>query len=98
MRKRVFSMEFAKCVEIIQSFLEYRISVEMFEKSFLETFKTDLSTLSPDAFEILNSLFESVDAYDADCSVGEETAFLISEAQLRKDAKIALQKLETLDI
>lgn len=94
----MFSMEFAKYVELIQSFLEYRISVEMFEKSFLETFKTDLSTLSPDTFEILNSLFESVNAYDADCPVGEDTAFLISEAQLRKDAKLALQKLETLDI
>ena len=91
-------MKSTKYAELIQSFLAYKISVEVFEKSFLESFKADVSPLSPHAFDILNSLFESVDAYDADCLVGKETAFLISEVQLRKDAKLALQKLESLDI
>jgi hypothetical protein len=44
-------------------------------------------------FEILNGVFEAADCYWHECNPGQETAFEISEQQLRKEVKEALIKL-----
>lgn len=83
---------------LIEGFLSGEVPVETFEKQYLQMFKNQKEPLGPVYFDILNSLFESVDAYWGECQVGQETAFTISEAQLRADAKEALQKLKSLEI
>ena len=82
-----------KYADIIQSFLEGTVSVDEFERTYLKEFKAETGKLDSRLFNTLNELFISVDCYWHECQEGQETAFEISEAQLRKDAATALSEL-----
>lgn len=82
-----------KYIKLIESFLKNEINVGEFEQRYLRTFKDEIEELDNKSFIILNNLFESVDCYWHECKPGKETAFEISEKQLRLDARRALQKL-----
>lgn len=78
---------------LIQDFLDQVITVEDFESSYLREFKKDSFLDEPELFHVLDRLFAAVDCYWAGCLDGQESEFEISEAQLRRDASIALKFL-----
>jgi hypothetical protein len=81
---------------LIRSFLNHELSPDLFEQRYLAAFKAEPGGMDEALYQILETLFESVDAYWPECQPGEETAFQISEAQLRRDAAQTLSRLEQL--
>ncbi|WP_100404299.1 colicin immunity domain-containing protein [Bacillus solitudinis] len=78
---------------LIEDFLNEVISVEDFEHNYLSTFKKETERMDNTLFHILNGVFEAVDCYWRECLPGQETAFEISEQQLRKEVREALINL-----
>ncbi|WP_050180543.1 colicin immunity domain-containing protein [Domibacillus robiginosus] len=92
-------MSVYKCKKLIEDFLNDAISVEEFEQTYFETFLKKTGGLSDEIFRPLNDVFESVDCYWHECLPGQETAFEISEQQLREEVHEALVRLnKALDI
>ncbi|MGD7054245.1 colicin immunity domain-containing protein [Sutcliffiella horikoshii] len=85
-----------KYKKLIEDFIDGVISVEDFERDYLKTFKNETERMDNTLFEILNGVFEAVDCYWHECLPGQETAFEISEQQLRKEVSEALVKLNSL--
>jgi hypothetical protein len=78
---------------LIRAFLNKEIPVHEFERRYLTIFKGESGDMDISLFRILDALFGAVDSYSPDCPPGEETAFLISEEQFRREATSALTKL-----
>ncbi|WP_252504013.1 colicin immunity domain-containing protein [Sporosarcina sp. Marseille-Q4943] len=85
-----------KYKRLMEDFINEIIPVEDFERDYLYTFKNETERMGNTLFEILNEVFESVDCYWHECLPGQETAFEISEQQLRKEVSDALVKLNSL--
>ncbi|MDT8862597.1 colicin immunity domain-containing protein [Alkalihalobacillus sp. MEB130] len=81
---------------LMKGFIDDVINVEDFERAYLKTFKNETERMDNALFEILNRVFEAVDCYWHECHYGQETAFDISEQQLRKEVCEALIKLNNL--
>ncbi|MEI6043783.1 MAG: colicin immunity domain-containing protein [Chloroflexota bacterium] len=79
--------------KMLQKFVNGVLSVEGFETLYLTTFKSDMGGMYHPLYEILEAVFEAVDAYWYECKLGEETAFVISEERLRQEVKMALNSL-----
>ena len=79
--------------QLISDFLRDQISAEEFEQTYLDQLLSEPGGMDHVVYEILQKLFEAVDAYWKDASPDEETAFIISEESLRKDARNALDRL-----
>jgi hypothetical protein len=79
---------------LISAFVAGSISVAAFDEQFLRTFKSEPEGMDGELFGILDRLFGAVDAYWHECNPGEESAFLISEATLRREATVALERLD----
>lgn len=92
-------MSIYKCKKLIEDFLNEVISVEEFEQAYPDTFLKKTEGLGEEIFHPLNDVFESVDCYWHECLPGQETAFEISEQQLRIEVHEALIRLnKALDI
>jgi Bacterial self-protective colicin-like immunity len=85
-----------KYKKLMKDFIDEVITVEDFESEYLKTFKNDTEGMDNTLFEILNGVFAAVDCYWHECLPGQETAFEISEQQLRKEVCEALVKLNSL--
>ncbi|MGG1679482.1 colicin immunity domain-containing protein [Neobacillus sp. NRS-1170] len=87
-----------KYKKLMKDFIDQVITVEDFEREYLKTFKNETERMDNTLFEILNGVlvFEAVDCYWHECLPGQETAFEISEQQLRKEVSEALDKLNSL--
>lgn len=83
-----------KYKSLMVSFIDEEITVEDFERDYLKIFKNETENMDMPLFEILNGVFEAVDCYWHECLPGQETAFEISEQQLRKEVNEALVKLD----
>ena len=81
---------------LIEAFLTKRISAGEFEGRFLKAFKAEPGGMDTKVFAVLDKLFSDVDAYSPDCPDGKETALEISEAELRRQAAKALDRLRQL--
>ena len=81
---------------MIAAFVAGTLSAGRFEQQFLQAFKTEPTGMDEALFRILDELFGAVDAYSPDCRPDEETAFLISEESLRREAAHALERLNQL--
>jgi hypothetical protein len=79
--------------QLIQPFVEGILPVNEFETAYLKEFKAETEIIDADLSKVLDHLFACVDSYWHECEEGLESQFEISEAQLRKEAKISLQKL-----
>ncbi|WHY84643.1 colicin immunity domain-containing protein [Neobacillus novalis] len=84
-----------KYKRLMEDFINEEITVKDFERGYLNTFKNETERMDNTLFEILNGVFEAVDCYWHECLPGEETAFEISEQQLRKEVSEALVKLNS---
>ncbi|KOO49127.1 colicin immunity domain-containing protein [Viridibacillus arvi] len=84
-----------KYKRLIEDFVNEVIPVEDFERDYLNTFINETERMDT-FFEILNGVFEAVDCYWNECLPGQETAFEISEQQLRKEVSEALVKINSL--
>lgn len=73
------------------------LTADEFETLYLEAFKELDKEMDQPAFEILNDVFHWTDCYWHECRPGQETAFKISEQQLRKEVQKALDTLKKLD-
>ncbi|HEX6289923.1 MAG TPA: colicin immunity domain-containing protein [Herpetosiphonaceae bacterium] len=82
---------------LIHAFIERQISVEEFERQFLNAFKSESEGMDMQLFCILDALFGAVDSYWHECLPGQETAFMISEEQLRREAAKALLLINELE-
>ncbi len=82
-----------KYIRLIRGFVEGEMSVKEFEQTYLTEFKAETEIVDDELFNILDRLFACVDSYWPGCQEGQETAFEISEAHLRRDAAAALAKL-----
>lgn len=91
--KEMFAYKYKRLME---DFINEIITVEDFERDYLYTFKNETERMGNTLFEILNGVFEAVDCYWHECLPGQETAFVISEQQLRKEVSGALVKLNSL--
>jgi hypothetical protein len=91
--KEMFAYKYKKLME---DFINEVITVEDFESDYLNTFKNETERMDNTLFEILNGVFEAVDCYWHECLPGQETAFEISEQQLRIEVSKALVKLNSL--
>jgi hypothetical protein len=85
-----------KYKNLMKDFIDEGITVEDFERDYLKTFKNETERMDYTLFEILNRVFEAVDCYWHECLPGQETAFEISEQQLRKEVRDALVKMNSL--
>lgn len=82
-----------KFVELMDNFIERRMSANDFQAQYLKMFKESDARLDSTLFGILNDVFEAVDCYWHECPPGQETAFEISEQQLRTEINESLVKL-----
>jgi len=76
---------------LIEQFLERRITVSQFERSFLERFKSERGRFSDHVFLVLDRLFSDVDmlCIDDDIRDGDD----LDEEQLRDSCRKTLQTL-----
>ncbi|WP_335432951.1 colicin immunity domain-containing protein [Bacillus sp. JJ1609] len=82
-----------KYILLMDSFLSGEMSADQFQTEYLRNYKKWNDRLDKKQFEILNGVFEAADSYWHECLPGQETAFEISEQQLRKEVNEALIKL-----
>ncbi|PFH81131.1 colicin immunity domain-containing protein [Bacillus sp. AFS088145] len=85
-----------KYKRLMEDFINEVITVEDFERDYLKIFKNETERMGSTLFGILNGVFEAVDCYWHECFPGQETAFEISEQQLKKEISEALVKLNSL--
>ena len=85
-----------KYKRLIEGFINEVITVEDFERDYLKILKNETERMGSTLFGILNGVFEAVACYWHECLPGQETAFEISEQQLRKEVSEALVKLNSL--
>ncbi|CAM3900884.1 colicin immunity domain-containing protein [Mesobacillus zeae] len=83
-----------KYKRLMRDFINETITVEDFERDYLNTFKNETERMDNTLFGILNGVFEAVDCYWHERLRGQETAFEISEQQLRKEVSEALVKFK----
>jgi hypothetical protein len=77
-------------------FIKGELSADEFQTQYMEKFLEWDDRMNEFQFEILNGVFEAADCYWHECLPGQETAFEISEQQLRKEVMEALHKLNKL--
>ena len=82
---------------LIGEFLNKILSAREFQARYMAAFSAETGSMDASLFWILEALFEEVDAYSPRILPGQETAFLISEEQLRHEARKALARLEHLE-
>ena len=81
-----------KYKEIMEKFLDEKMSADEFQTQYLIKFIEWNDRMDMAQFEILNGVFEAADCYWHECLPGQ-TDFEISEQQLRKEVNEALIKL-----
>jgi hypothetical protein len=81
---------------LLQNYTVQIISTEQFEIEYLESFKNESGDMDKRLFDILEDLFEDLDAYSPMWTLEDEkdAPYRITEVTLRKEVVIALQKLE----
>lgn len=80
---------------IIQTFLEGALPVEKFVQDYLDAFLSDPGTdIDKPLFDILEDLFEDIEAYSPMWHSEEEGPFRITEESLRREAAETLMNLE----
>jgi len=85
-----------KYKQLIEDFLDEKITANEFQTQYFKTFIKSDDRLGDELFLILNGVFESAECYWHECLPGQETSFEISEQQLRKEVNEALIKLNEL--
>ncbi len=80
--------------DLIQEFVNRRITVGEFERGYLRMFKDDATIRSEGEYEILNQLFGDVDAFSSDADL--RSADGLDEEQLRAAANGALIALSAI--
>ncbi|MDS0474449.1 colicin immunity domain-containing protein [Natrinema sp. 1APR25-10V2] len=84
----------SKYQEMIRGYLEGEISAPEFSLNYLQEFKGETMTMSDNTYDILQDLFRKADAYCEDPELREKTSDGIGEAELRKAAIDASNKLD----
>ena len=80
--------------ELIEKFLERKISAKQFESQYLDIFYEKDEPRSEEVFKIIEKLFFDVDAYtDLPIEPEDDPLFNIDEDELRKRASKALEDL-----
>jgi hypothetical protein len=85
-----------KYKKLMVKFLNNELSADEFQTLYMEKFVEWNDRMNEAQFEILNGVFEAADCYWHECLPGQETAFEISEQQLRKEVVEAVRKLNGL--
>ena len=90
----VSSYSLADYSRVVKAFVDGQLSAVEFESVYLRMFKKD-DAVRPEAhYNILNSLFGSVDAFCSDRSI--RTVQDLDDEQLHNDAKAALSDLDSI--
>ena len=84
--------------ELIERFINHKISAHTFESQYLDLFNTDEDPEDEQIFRQIEWLFFEVDAYtDLPLEPGDDPEDHINEDQLRDSAAKTLQKLKELE-
>lgn len=87
-------MKVEEYAELIQAFLNSKISIQDFEKEYMQTFLNEPRGMEQNVFLILDKFFADVECYDASINPDTEDDFNITEATLRKKAEETLENLK----
>lgn len=82
----------APYLALIDAFLAGRISVEAFERQYLDTFLAETRTIPSEPFEMLNELFGDVDAFCGDVQL-YRPGIDLDEGELRDRCSHAVVRL-----
>jgi hypothetical protein len=87
-------------VELLAAFAEGGMDARLFERAFLEKFKSEQRTLDPSTFQVLDELFADVDAFVDNARLRGELEVrgaspAIEAAELRDRAASALTRLRS---
>lgn len=89
-----------KYVQLIESFVSEIISVQDFEKEYLQLVKNETVLFDKEVAKIIEKLFSDVDAYCGNPEIANynpsDPFADIDERELRKRAKYALEQLLTI--
>lgn len=96
-KKLMMKIELIKYIEVIKAFVNNVISVQEFERNYLQMVKKESFVFNEDTAKIIETLFSDVDAYCGDLEIAnydtDDPFADINENELRKKAKDTLQQL-----
>lgn len=84
-------------IELLNEFLENKISVDKFQENFLTKFKEEDSFKSDEEYKLLDILFGDVDSYCDEKSDLFHPDFDLTEAELRESVSQTVKKLLKLE-
>ena len=80
---------------LVGRFLARELTVEGFQRAFLQQFKQETRALDQASFELLDELFGDVDSYTEDQTLLDEAPeFYLDETKLRLKADAALRRMK----
>ena len=71
-------MAITEYASLIERFVQGYLTVEEFERRFVDSFKREPPGMDVTSFRFLDRLFSDVDSYSPNCRLENETAFCIS--------------------
>lgn len=82
-----------KYEKLIEKFIKSQVSAEFFQATYLEFFKSEYQ-LNEHLYEILDELFGDVDCFTTNLQLlADEPNFYLDEDELRRKARLALNRL-----
>lgn len=81
-------------IGMIRAFLDGRLSVDAFERQYLETFKAQPAGMDETTFRALDRLFGAVDSYSEERRPDQVSPLVLSEPELRREASEVLATLD----
>lgn len=84
-------------MSMIEAFLSHELAPQDFERRFYEAFSEETPEMPYPVFQILQDLFEDLDAYTPEWPPKPGLIYVISEDDLRKEALTALADLKHLE-
>lgn len=79
---------------LIETYLNHAISADKFRRAYFDVYKNDPGRMEAQLFNILENLFYFADAYWHDVTPETETESEISEETMRREAVLALEKID----
>lgn len=90
-------IELIKYIQVIKGFVNNTISVQEFERNYLQMVKDETFVFNDSIAKLIESLFSDVDAYCGDPEIAnydiDDPFANIDEDELRKRAKDTIQQL-----
>lgn len=84
-------------LELLSAFVEHGMPAQEYERRYLDLYQYDKTEFSDDEFRVVDRLFIDVDDFVADPELYEPGTDAIGEAEFRRRATEALERLRELE-